>query len=86
MRVIVDKIEGDTVIDEDTQLNGMIVGKTTVAEGVQLALNGMVVGNLVAKKDSVVYLYGMVVGDVINEGGKLEVRGMITGQTFKKDR
>jgi len=32
VRTLNDKIEGATSIDEDTQLNGMIVGDTTVSE------------------------------------------------------
>ena len=85
MKIVMDKIRGDTIIDEDTQLNGMIVGKTTVSECTQLELNGMVVGNLVLKKASTVYLYGMVVGDVINEGGRLEVFGTVNGIVVRKN-
>ena len=85
MRIINDKIEGDTIINEDTQLNGMIVGKTTVAEGIQLELNGMIVGNVVVEKNSAVYLCGEVVGNVVNEGGRLEVFGIVKGKVLRKD-
>lgn len=85
MRIIVDIIKGDTVVEEDTQLNGMIVGKATVSENTLLELNGMVVGNLVLEKASTVYLYGMVVGDVVNEGGHLEVFGTVNGKVVRKN-
>lgn len=83
MRVINDKIENDTNIEEDTQLNGMIVGETIVAEGIQLDLNGMIVGNLIVGKSSTVHLFGTVVGDVVNNGGNLEVYGVVNGKIFR---
>lgn len=42
MRILRNKIEGDTVLREDTQLYGMIVGSTTVSKGILLELHGMV--------------------------------------------
>jgi len=85
MRIRNDKIEGDTIINEDTQIDGMIVGNTTVAEGIQLKLNGMIVGKLVVAKNSTIQLYGTVDGDVVNEGGRLEVFGTVNGKVFRKD-
>lgn len=83
MRIINDKIEGDTSIKEDTQLNGMIVGKTTVAEGIQLDLHGMIVGNLIVGKSSTVHIFGTIVGDAVNDGGRLEVYGVVNGKIFR---
>ena len=85
MRLFNDKIEGNTSINEDTQLNGMIVGDTTVLENTMFELNGMIVGNLIIKKSSTVYLYGTVTRDVVNEGGRLEVFGTVNGKVFRKD-
>jgi len=84
MKVIRDKVEADTVLSEDTQLFGMIVGKTTVSENTLLELHGMIVGDLVLEKGSTVYLHGMVNGNVTNKGGVLRVFGMVNGQIVRQ--
>ena len=84
MKVIRDKIEGDIVIKEDTQVHGMIVGVTTVSENTLLQLHGMIIGDLVLNEDSKVLLKGMVNGDVINKGGHLEIFGMVNGKVVRK--
>lgn len=78
------KIEEDTVITEDTELFGMIVGLTTVRRSVHLELLGMVVGNLVVERDASVNLRGMVTGDVANKGGNLSVFGMVGGNLVRE--
>jgi hypothetical protein len=85
MKTIRSKIEGNTILNEDTELHGMIVGTTTVCEGTVLALHGMVVGDLVLRPDSTVHLHGMVCGDVRNEGGRLDVFGMVQGRVIRAD-
>lgn len=84
MKVIRDKIEGDIVIKEDTNLYGMIVGLTIVSENTLLQLNGMIIGDLVLKEDSKVFLNGMVNGDIVNKGGHLEIFGMVNGKVVRK--
>jgi len=84
MNVIRNKVEGDTVLSEGTQLFGMIVGKTTVSENTLLELHGMIVGNLVLQKGSTVYLHGMVNGDIINKGGVLQVFGVVNGKIVRQ--
>lgn len=76
MRTVLDKIEGDTVINEDTELLGTIVGCTRVCENIQLDLYGAIIGDLVMEQNSRVYLYGVVSGNVMNNGGHLEIPGM----------
>ncbi len=85
MRVIRDKIEGETVLSEDTQLHGMITGSTIVSKNTVLQLHGVIIGNLILKAGATTYLHGMVIGDVINEGGHLEVFGTIKGKVIRKD-
>ena len=84
MNIIRNKVEGDTVLSEDTQFFGMIVGKTTVSENTLLELHGMIIGDLILEKDSTVYLNGMVNGNVINKGGILHVFGMVNGQIVRQ--
>jgi cytoskeletal protein CcmA (bactofilin family) len=83
MKEIYDEIEGDVLLNEDTKLHGMFVGMTTVSSGVTLILHGTVTKDLIVEEDSKVMLHGMVIGDVVNNGGHLEVFGMITGKLIR---
>lgn len=85
MKMIEHKIEGDTRIEEDTELRGMITGNVMVAPGVTLELRGMVLGSLGLERSSRVYLRGMVTGNVENRGGHLEVWGMVDGRISRQD-
>lgn len=85
MKVMKQRIEGDTILNEDTQLHGMIVGSTTVSENTVLHLHGMIIGNLLLEQSSTVYLHGMVNGDVINRGGRLEVFGIVNGKVIREN-
>ena len=84
MRVIENKIEGETIIAEDTELRGMIVGSTVVENGITLQLHGMIVGNLILEKSSLVYLYGAISGDITNKGGYLEIHGFVNGKVIRE--
>jgi hypothetical protein len=85
MKIITEKIEGETNLNEDTKLTGMIVGSTTVSENTLLQLHGMIIGNLILKKGCSVYLHGMVDGDVINKGGYLEIFGIVNGKVIREN-
>jgi len=84
MRVIDGKIEGGTILTEDTQLNGMIVGVTTVSRNCILHMHGMIVGDLIVEESATVYLNGMVNGNVTNCGGILEVYGTVNGNILRQ--
>ena len=85
MRVIREKIEGKTVLSEDTELYGMIAGDTRVCENIVLKLHGMVIGKLILETNSVAYLHGMVVGDILNKGGHLEIFGTVNGRVLTEN-
>jgi cytoskeletal protein CcmA (bactofilin family) len=85
MMIINHKIEGQTRIEQDTELRGMVSGNVTVAPGVMLELRGMVVGRLELERLSKTLLRGMVTGDVVNRGGHLEVWGTVTGRIARQD-
>lgn len=84
MKIIRDRVEGNTVLTEGTQLLGMIVGNTTVSENALLELHGMIIGNLTLEKGCTVYLHGMVNGDVINKGGFSRFFGIVNGRIVHK--
>lgn len=84
MKPIHGKVEGDTVVDVDTRLDGMIVGNVRVTHDATLHLNGMVVGKLEVEPLSRVLLRGTVNGDVMNRGGHLEVWGKVSGHLIRE--
>lgn len=84
MKLIRGKLEGDTVLTEDTELHGMIVGTTTVDGGSTLRLHGTVTGNLILEENSSVEMHGMVNGDVYNKGGHLAVFGTVNGRVVRE--
>jgi len=66
-----------TVLDNNTTLNGMVVGDLTVVGGVYVMMNGMVTGDLIARQGSSVDVNGTVSGCVVNEGGHVKVQGVV---------
>ena len=84
MKLVKDTIESDTLIKENTHLQGMIIGTTIVLPKIVLNLNGMIVGNLILAKNSVVYHHGTVKGDIINKGGKIEIFGTVIGRIIRE--
>lgn len=84
MKIIRGKIEGNIILDEDTQLYGLMVGSIAIPADILLELHGMIVGNLTLEVNSTAYLHGMVNGDVINKGGHLEIFGIINGKIIRR--
>lgn len=80
MKVIKDKIEQNTAISEDTQLLGMIVGLTTVSKNVIFQIHGMIIGDLILNEGATVYINGIVDGNIANNGGHLEIFGIVNGK------
>lgn len=85
MITISHKITGETTIDQDTQLTGMIVGKTIVSGSVSMIINGMINGDLILESGSYAYVHGIVNGDIVNNGGNLEIFGTVNGKVIRKD-
>ena len=77
MRIEEGKIEGDITVDGDFVLNGMVTGNITVVSGGKLELNGTCGGDLTLEEGTTVYLRGKVAGDIHNNGGNLEIDGVI---------
>jgi autotransporter passenger strand-loop-strand repeat protein len=65
-------------------VDGVIDGDATVAQGTHLCLNGMITGNLTIEADASCELRGTVIGSVINSGGELQVFGLIQGSLVRQ--
>ena len=77
MRTEHGKIEGNQTVKDELKLHGMIVGNAEVLAGGTLYLHGMIMGDLVVEVGGNVILHGMVLGNVTNNGGTMEIYGMI---------
>jgi len=73
------KIEGDFEVDENLKLHGMITGNAFVKNGATLRLHGTVCKDLTIEEGSKAIINGTVCGNVINEGGVVEVYGVVYG-------
>lgn len=82
MKVIHNKVVGNTVITEDTRFHGTYEGQVTVKENKTLVLHGMIVGSLYLEDRSDVKVHGTVSKDIINQGGNLEIFGTVNGRIF----
>ena len=80
MRVIGEKVEEELVITNDTLFLGIAVGSARVAMGATLEMQGIILGDLVLDPGTRVLMDGIVHGNVINEGGLLEVFGIVHGE------
>jgi hypothetical protein len=79
MRTITERIRGETIIREETQIQGIVNGRVYVDRGGNLLHQGMIIGTVTVEKGSEANIFGFVKGDVINNGGKLTVFGTVNG-------
>jgi len=77
------KIKGDIRFTEDTDLRGDVKGTATVAAGISLVMRGDISRDLILEKDADACIRGDVGGDVVNNGGRLDMRGTVKGTTRK---
>ena len=73
------KLDGNLYLDYELALHGMVTGDVIVDKGGNLYLHGMCCSNLIIKEGGSVFLHGTVTGDVVNQGGYLEVYGIVGG-------
>ena len=71
------KIEGDVSLSSDLRLRGMVTGSVTVPANVVFELNGMIGEDLICEPGSVVRIHGTVIGSVVNDGGQVEIWGVV---------
>jgi len=84
MKTIIENIEGDTWVEQDTELHGYILGSAIVRSGKLLRVCGAISGNVKLESGARVFLYGYVGGDVVNNGGLLEVYGVVNGRVVRQ--
>lgn len=73
------KIEGDVQVTDALQMNGMFTGNVEVLAGGHLILNGTACKSVTSKLGSILEINGTVAGDVVDEGGKIFIRGVVLG-------
>ncbi|EIZ0312397.1 hypothetical protein MNO15_004664 [Vibrio parahaemolyticus] len=83
MQVEHGKIEGDVEITGEFQMHGMFTGNVVVKAGGSLMLHGMATKSVTLESGSFVNVFGIVSGDVTNNGGRLQVSGIVTGKVIE---
>ncbi|WP_332631845.1 hypothetical protein [Halalkalibacter flavus] len=76
-------LEEDLVVECDTLLTGTFNGNLTVLPGAKLCLDAKLNGDLYLRKNSIVSIQNTIVGNVYNEGGKIEMIGLIEGKLIE---
>jgi hypothetical protein len=79
MQMLSGVVLGPRPIEADSDLKGMIIGTATVKSGVRLLIKGVVTGDLVMEPGSYADVQGVVIGTVRNNGGVLNVDGIVGG-------
>jgi|GEM_PF-2134586 cytoskeletal protein CcmA (bactofilin family) len=84
--VVIDVIvEGDRIIEVDTQLLSIIQGNVTVNPGVTFQLDGIVTGNVTVEGGATLVLNGIVNGDVtLKEGAAITLEGIVGGKLYNQ--
>lgn len=85
MRTISNVIKGDLEVSADTHLLGIVAGSVVVHGGANFLLDGIVSGDVTLASGSSATLRGTVGGSVLNNGGRLEILGIVTGSVQRKD-
>jgi hypothetical protein len=71
LRIINREIEGELIINLDSQYNNLKAEIVIVKENVTARLFGTISEQLVIKSGACVYLHGSITGNIENEGGEL---------------
>ncbi|EQB29840.1 hypothetical protein M529_22700 [Sphingobium ummariense RL-3] len=77
LRAVHENIEGPFAIGEDLAVYGLVTAGATLRSGVKLILHGTIAGDLVIEPGSRAIIHGTVAGRIRNEGGRVEVFGMV---------
>jgi hypothetical protein len=84
LRTINENIEGDTWLEQDVELHGIILGSVIVRAGKLFRVCGAVSGSVKLEARARVFLYGYVGGDIVNSVGCLEVYGVVNGRVIRQ--
>lgn len=72
-------VRGSVEVSDDFTLRGIADGHVTVVHGGCLDLCGICAGSLTIQPGGFATVRGIVNGDVFNDGGNLDVRGIVCG-------
>lgn len=70
---------GSLEITSDGTVRGMVGGDVIVASGVHATIKGMVAGDVIIEPGAMVRITGIVSGRVVDQGGMVEMKGMVAG-------
>jgi hypothetical protein len=73
-------VKRDIIADEDVVISGILEGDVYVNKNVNVQINGIVNGNLKITSVSSIKISGTLNGDIINDGGIIEVFGVMNGK------
>lgn len=77
MREIRGKVDEDVVINDESELTGMITGNVRVTTGGVLVLRGMCCRDVIVETGARLIVRGTVSGAVINRGGEVTIFGAV---------
>ncbi len=79
MQVIAGQIEAPLTVEGALEVQGIVLGSITVLPAAHLVLRGICRGSVRIAESGVAQLWGIVEGDVSNEGGEVDVFGIVEG-------
>lgn len=79
------QLQGDRIIGHDLRLYGAIMGTATISSSATLDVFGMVGKDLVLLPGSHANVYGLVAGTIWNQGGTLQVFGIVGQRVLTSD-
>ncbi|EKT3958483.1 hypothetical protein NTJ28_002499 [Flavobacterium psychrophilum] len=79
MTQITSHIRQDIIIDNETNLTGMVTGNVTVDNASNFIVHGMVNGNVIVQVGATLLVHGTINGNIINSG-LCKVFGVVNGK------
>lgn len=76
MKTILGKVQGSVMFEENGELFGLVTENVTVLRGAHLRMDGIVMGDLIVLEGATATVNGTVMGYIINDGGRVRVRGL----------
>lgn len=80
-----DGITSDLVIGDAVDFIGICLGSITVSDRGVLRMRGVCIGPICVQRGGTLHLLGVASAGITNEGGVLEVRGVIRGAIVRRD-
>lgn len=75
-------IQESIIVDDEEVLVGRTTDTIVVTNGGKLTVLGLVTKDIIIEPGGMVYIYGVVMQNIINQGGDLEVYGIVAGYVY----